>query len=59
MARRSPRQWLLVGVMCGLVAVVVVRGAAQLVLGSLKLLVVVGGLAFVWLFLRGPRDGVR
>jgi hypothetical protein len=59
MARRPPRQWLLIGVVCGLVAVVLVRGAALLLLGSLKVLAVVGGLAVVWLFLRGPRDGVR
>jgi hypothetical protein len=59
MARRPPRQWLLIGVACGLVAVVLVRGAVLLVLGSLKLLALVGGLALVWLFLRGPRDGVR
>ena len=59
MARRPPRQWLLIGVVCGLVAVVLVRGAALLLLGSLKVLAVAGGLAVVWLFLRGPRDGVR
>jgi hypothetical protein len=46
-------------VACGLVAVVIVRGAALLLLGSLKALAVIGGLALVWLFLRGPRDADR
>jgi hypothetical protein len=57
MPGRSPRQWLLVGVACGLVAVVLVRFALVLVIGSLKLLAVVGGLVLLWVFLRGPRDG--
>lgn len=59
MARRPPRQWLLVGVACGLLAVVLVRGAVTLLLGSVKLLALVGGLALLWVFLRGPRDGAR
>ena len=57
MARRPPRQWLLIGVACGLVAVLVVRSAVVLLLGSLKVLAVIGAVALVWLFLRGPRDG--
>jgi len=57
MAGRPPRQWLLIGVVCGLLAVVVLRSALAVLLGSVKLLVVIGGLALVWLFLRGPRDG--
>jgi hypothetical protein len=59
MPARSPRQWLLIGVACGLVAVVVVRFAVALVLGSVKLLALVAGLALLWVFLRGPRDGER
>jgi hypothetical protein len=57
MPGRSPRQRLLVGVACGLVAVVLVGFALVLVIGSLKLLAVVGGLVLLWVFLRGPRDG--
>jgi len=57
MARRPPRQWLLIGVACGVLAVLVVRSALAVLLGSVKLLAVVGALALVWLFLRGPRDG--
>jgi hypothetical protein len=56
MAGRPPRQWLLIGVACGLLAVLVVRVALVLLLGSLKLVAIVGGLALLWLFLRGPRD---
>jgi len=60
MARRPPpRQWLLIGLVCGIVAVVLVRSAVFVLLGSLKVLVVVAGLALVWLFVRGPRDGRR
>jgi hypothetical protein len=59
MARRPPRQWLLVGVVCGFLAVVLVRSAAALLLGSVKVLAVLGGLAVVWLLVRGPRDGRR
>jgi hypothetical protein len=57
MARRPARPWLLIGVACGLVGVLVVRSALAVLLGSVKLLVVLGGLALLWLFLRGPRDG--
>jgi len=57
MAGRPPRQWLLIGVVGGLIAVVVVRLALVVLLGSLKLVAVVGGLALLWLFLRGPNDG--
>jgi hypothetical protein len=57
MPGRPPRQWLLIGVACGLLAVVVVRFAVVLLVGSFKVLVVIGCLAVVWLFLRGPRDG--
>jgi ABC-type Mn2+/Zn2+ transport system permease subunit len=57
MARRPLRQWLLIGVACGLIGVFVVRSALTLLVGSVKLLVVLGGLTLVWLFLRGPRDG--
>jgi hypothetical protein len=57
MATRPPRQWLLIGVVCGLAAVLVVRAALALLVGSVKLVAVVGALALVWLFLRGPRDG--
>jgi hypothetical protein len=57
MPGRAPRQWLLIGVACGLLAVVVVRSALMVVVGSLKLVAVVGGLALLWVFLRGPRDG--
>ena len=57
MAGRPPRQWLLIGVAGGLIAVVVVRFALVVLLGSLKLVAVVGGLALLWLFLRGPSDG--
>lgn len=60
MARRvPPRQWLLIGVACGLVAVVAVRSAVLLLLGSLKVIAVVGGLALLWVLVRGPRDGRR
>ena len=58
MARRTPpRTWLLIGLACGLVAVVLVRSAVFLVLGSLKVLAVVAGVGLIWLFVRGPRDG--
>jgi hypothetical protein len=57
MVRRPPRQWVLIGVACGLVGVLVVRSALVLLLGSVKLLVVLGALALLWVFLRGPRDG--
>ena len=57
MAGRPPRQWLLIGVACGLLAVIVLRSALVVLVGSLKLVAVVGGLALLWLFLRGPRDG--
>ena len=57
MAGRPPRQWLLIGVVCGLLAVVVLRSAVAVLAGSLKLVAVLGGLALLWLFLRGPRDG--
>jgi hypothetical protein len=57
MADRPPRQWLLIGVACGLLAVVVLRSALAILTGSLKLVAVVGGLALLWVFLRGPRDG--
>ncbi len=60
MARRTPpRQWLLVGVVCGIVAVVLVRSAVFLLLGSLKVLAVLAGVGLIYLFLRGPRDGRR
>jgi Flp pilus assembly protein TadB len=57
MAGRPLRQWLLIGVAGGLLAVVVIRFALVLLLGSLKLVAVVGGLTLLWLFLRGPKDG--
>jgi hypothetical protein len=57
MAGRPPRQWLLIGVACGLLAVVVVRSALVLLIGSVKLVAVIGAVALVWIFLRGPRDG--
>jgi len=57
MAGRPPRQWLLIGVAGGLLAVVAVRFALVLLLGSVKLFAIVGGLALLWLFLRGPKDG--
>ena len=56
MAGRPPRQWLLIGLACGLLAVLLVRFALVLLVGSLKLVAVVGGLALLWLFVRGPRD---
>jgi hypothetical protein len=56
MAGRPPRQWLLIGVACGLLAVLLVRFALVLLVGSLKLVAVVGGLVLLWLFVRGPRD---
>jgi hypothetical protein len=56
MAGRPLRQWLLIGVACGLLAVLLVRFALVLLVGSLKLVAVVGGLALLWLFVRGPRD---
>ncbi len=56
MARRSPRQWLLVGVVCGLAAVVLVRGAVALLVGSVKVLAVLVALGLAWVVLRGPRD---
>jgi hypothetical protein len=56
MAKRPPRQWLLIGVVCGLAAVVVVRFALVLLVGSFKALAVIGGVALLWIFLRGPRD---
>lgn len=60
MARRTPpRQWLLIGVGCGILAVLVLKSAVFVVLTSLKLLAVLVGLALVWVFLRGPRDGTR
>ncbi len=59
MARRSPRQWLLIGVVGGLVGVLVLRSAMVLLLGSLKVLALMGGLVVVWIFVRGPRDGPR
>ena len=37
MAGRPPRQWLLIGVVCGLLAVVVLRSAVAVLAGSLKL----------------------
>mgnify|MGYP003517279523 CR=1 FL=1 len=57
MAGRPPRQWLLIGVACGLLAVIVLRSALVVITGSLKLVAVAGGLALLWVFLRGPRDG--
>ena len=55
--RSPPRQWLLIGLACGVVAVLALKSAVFLLLGSVKVLAVVGGLALVWVFLRGPRDG--
>ncbi len=57
--RIPPRQWLLVGVACGLVAVVLVRTGLFLLLGSLKVLAALAGVGLIWLFLRGPRDSRR
>lgn len=58
MPRRSPpRQWVLIGVACGVLAVLVVKSAVFVLLASLKLLAVVVGVALIWIFLRGPRDG--
>jgi hypothetical protein len=57
MAGRPASQWLLIGVVCGLLAVIVLRSAVAVLAGSLKLVAVLGGLALLWLFLRGPRDG--
>jgi len=60
MARPTPpRQWLLIGLGCGIVAVVLVRSAVFLLLGSLKILAVLSGVGLIYLFLRGPRDGRR
>ncbi len=60
MARPTPpRQWLLIGLACGVVAVVLVRSAVFLLLGSLKILAVLAGVGLIYLFLRGPRDGRR
>ncbi|MEO6317833.1 MAG: hypothetical protein ABIP36_03530 [Acidimicrobiales bacterium] len=60
MARRTPpRTWLLVGLACGILAVVLVRSAVFLVVGSFKVLAVVAGVGLIWLFVRGPRDGRR
>ena len=56
MAGRRPRQWLLIGVACGLLAVVVVRLAVVVLVGSVKVLAILAVAALVWLFLRGPRD---
>ncbi len=58
MARRTPpRTWLLVGLACGILAVVLVRSAVFLLVGSFKVLAVVAGVGLIWLFVRGPRDG--
>lgn len=56
MRGRPARQWLWIGVLAGLVAVLVVRSAVAILVGSVKVVAVVGGLALLWLFLRGPRD---
>ena len=56
MRGRPARQWLWIGVLGGLVAVLVLRSAVAVLVGSVKLVAVVGGLVLLWLFLRGPRD---
>ena len=55
MASRAPSQWLLVGVACGLLAAVLLRGALLLLLASVKLLAVVAVVGLGWLLLRRPR----
>ena len=57
--RSSPRQWLLIGLACGLVAVLAVRSAVFLLVGGAKVLALLAGLAIVWLVLWGPRRGRR
>lgn len=59
MAGPRPRQWLLVGVICGLVSVLVVRSALAVLLGSVKLVPGMVGVVLVWLFLRGLRPRGR
>lgn len=59
MAARPPRQWLLVGLACGLLAVLLVRGALLLLLASVKLLAVLAVVGGAWLLLRRPRSGPR
>ncbi len=60
MPRRSPpREWLLIGVACGLLAALLVRAGLAVLLGSVKVLVVLGALGVGWLLLRGPRDADR
>ncbi len=56
MARRSPRQWLLIGVGCGLVAALLVRFAVALLVGGVKVLALLAIVGVVWIFVRGPRD---
>ncbi len=57
--KSPPREWLLIGLACGLVAALAVKSALFVLLGSVKVLVVVGAVAVAWLVLRGPRDGTR
>lgn len=57
--KSPPREWLLIGVACGLVGALLVKSALFVLLGSVKVLVVVGAVALGWILLRGPRDGTR
>jgi len=51
----SPKKVLLVGVACGLAAVVLVRLGVILLLGGVKALIVLVGIGVAWLILRRPR----
>lgn len=57
--RRPPRQWLLIGLGCGLLAALIVRAAVAVLVGGVKILIVVAVLALAWLLLRGPAGGRR
>jgi len=48
---------LVIGALCGLAAVVLVRLAVVLLVGGLKALAILGVLGLGWFLLRGPRPG--
>jgi Flp pilus assembly protein TadB len=53
--RSSPTKTVLVGLACGLAAVVLVRAGVALLLGGAKVLIVLTGIGVVWLLSRRSR----
>lgn len=53
--RPSAKKVMLIGIACGLAAVVLVRLTVGLLLGGLRALAILGVIGLVWFLLRGPR----